>query len=358
MKRILWALLLALLATALCCGKAGALTAGAVSAVSEKAAAAQENLVVELTVEVPTAAASPVPTPVPTPEPTEAVAPVAEPTATPVPTPFSIIWLPDTQQLSYRNPERLEQIGHWIAEHMEEQNAVCVVHTGDIVDNGYKEWQWENFDCALQAFSDRIPFVPVAGNHDIGVKLQEYDAYVQRDFLNVFPEEQKYAGGKMLYHILEAGNERILLLGIGWSAGQSEEELEWIDGVLRRYADLPCILITHGYVNDQKRILPSHRYLETKVVAKYPNIRLVLSGHSREYYTMTFSYDDDGDGIRERSVTAMMLNRQGKSYCFRVLTFDPLARTIDVKTYSPDPEQTVEENSQFGPIDFRVENAF
>lgn len=143
------------------------------------------------------------------------------PSPTSVPTPFSFVWLPDTQQLAYHTPEALEAADAWIAAHIESENIVAVLHTGDLVDNGYKQWQWDNLALALDQFRDRLPYFPVAGNHDLGVKLQEYDAYLTQDFLNAFPEEQKFAGGKALYETLDAGGLRLLLLGVGWGA---EEE--------------------------------------------------------------------------------------------------------------------------------------
>lgn len=361
MKRVflLSGLLLGLICLPLACAVPAQSAVQSPSAISEPTeAAAMQETALTLTMApidaaqtafVPTAP----PTPSPTPEPTNTPSP--EPTDTPAPTPFSIVWLPDTQQLSYHSPERLKLLGERIQDVLASENVVCVVHTGDIVDNGFKDWQWDNFDLALQAFSDSVPFVPVAGNHDIGVNLGSYKAYVQRPFLDAFSDEQKFEGGKMLCSVLEAGGERILLLGVGWGAGKTTEELAWIDDVMTAYGDLPCILLTHGYLTSQKRILPSCRYLETNIAAKYPNVRLVLSGHSRDYYAMTSVY---GEGDSERTVNALMLNKQGAAYCFRVLTFDPILRSISVKTHALDPNYRVTEVPDLGPIDCVLENAY
>lgn len=50
--------------------------------------------------------------------------------------------------------------------------------------------------------------------------------------------------------------------------------------------------------------------------------------------TTEFRYDDDGDGTPDRAVHVLMLNRQSGAYQYRILTFDPLSRAIEVKTYS------------------------
>ncbi len=356
MKRMLAGLLLCLL---LGCSAAATETPEAPVETLPPTSAPQQ-IEVSAPTAAPTAVPSPVPTPTatPSPSPTPTPTPTPTPSPTPEPTPFSVIWLPDTQQLAYKDPDRLAQIGAWIAAHRAEENAVLVVHTGDIVDNGFKDWEWDNFDLALSQFRDDLPFFPVAGNHDIGVNLQKYTAYVRRGFLDRFPDEQKFQGGEMLYDVLDAGGQKVLLLGIGWDKGKKTDEKRWLDEVMARYGELPCILITHGYLTDQKRILPSCRYLETNVVAKYPNVRLVLSGHSREYYSQAFEYDDDGDGTPDRTVHAMMLNKQGKAYCFRVLTFDPMTHAVQVRTVSPDPDTAVTENKDLGAIDFTIENAY
>ena len=318
----------------------------------------------ELTIAVEVAIPSPTPTSVPTPAPTAvptpspAPTPVPTETPTPAPTPFTVVWLPDTQQLAYFHPDMLETIGTWIADRIESNAIACVLHTGDIVDNGYKEWEWENFDRCLNRFSDLVPFVPVAGNHDIGVRTANYSGYLKRGFLDAFPNDQKFEGGKMLYTVLEAGGERFLLLGIGWDCGKTKPEKEWIDDVMTRYADLPCIFFTHGYLTNQKRILPSCRYLEQTVTSKYPNVFLVLSGHSRDYYSEAFSYDDDQDGTADRIVHAMMLNKQGADYCFRLLTFDPVTHSVEVQTIALGEETILQEDASLGPINFTIEHAY
>lgn len=298
----------------------------------------------------------PTPTPVPTPAPTSTPSPTPAPT--PVPTPFSIVWIPDTQKDSYSHPERLSALGLWIKDHIDSDHIVAVLHTGDIVDNGFKEWEWENFDCCLQEFRDRIPFFPVAGNHDLGVKLLDYRGYLNQGFLSAFPENQKYEGGKMLYMVLDAGGAKILLLGIGWGMGQTPEELEWIDNVMNGHRDLPCIVVTHVYRKEPDRILEAGEHIESNIIAQYSNIRIVLCGHVREpFFTAEHEYDDDGDGSPDRTVYTLELNGQDTYSLYRVLTFDPISRSISAKTYRLGSDVPIPDGT-FGPADFVLENMF
>ena len=104
-------------------------------------------------------------------------------------------------------------------------------------------------------------------------------------------------------------------------------------------------------------VFPNSRYLENNIIAPHPNVRLVLCGHSRDSSMAAMTYDDDGDGEADRTVHMMMLNRQGKSYAYRVLTFDPLARSIDVKTYAIGKSEPLEKDEHY-PLSFTLENAF
>ena len=232
-----------------------------------------------------------------------------------------------------------------------------VVHTGDVVDNGFKDWEWENFDLCLNAFADDLPFYPVAGNHDIGVKVQKYDPYLARPFLEKLPEGQTYEGGKMYYVLLREGGIELLLLCVGWDCGKAAEEREWIEEVFQQFPDTPCILVTHAFLKPDGTVFPKSQYLVNYIVAPHPTVRLVLCGHSRDSSKATVGYDDDGDGEPDRTVTMLMLNRQGKQFAYRVLTVDPLARSIDVKTYAIGKSEPLDKDENW-PLTFTIENAF
>lgn len=62
-------------------------------------------------------------------------------TPSPAPTPFSLVLMGDTQGLSYSYPEALEATGAYIAQRIESESIAAVLHAGDLVDNGFKDWQ-------------------------------------------------------------------------------------------------------------------------------------------------------------------------------------------------------------------------
>lgn len=296
----------------------------------------------------PTAPATPTATPLSTPS------PVPTPSPAPVPTPFALVWVPDTQHFAYYHPESFITLADWITEHRESENILGVIHPGDLVDNGFKQWQWDNFYPFLEHLDPTLFFFSVAGNHDIGTKAQSFSAYLKQPFLDAYPDEQKYQGGKMLYQVLSAGDSNILLLGVGWELWNDRTALKWIDQVLADHAGMPCILVVHGF------LLYETRYYDAveRMVAKRPAIKLVICGHMDGYYTRVFDYDDDQDGTAERHVTAMMLNMQrAQDYAFRLLVFDPVTHSVNVRTLKLDGSPAPDLEGR-GPISFCIENAY
>lgn len=264
-----------------------------------------------------------------TPPPSSSPAPTDTPS--PAPTPFSLVLMGDTQGLSYSYPEALEATGAYIAQRIESESIAAVLHAGDLVDNGFKDWQWDNFYLALNQFEGKVPFYPVAGNHDLGTSAQSFTAFLDQGLYDFLPEEQLFEGGKLFYDILEAGGCRFLLLGMGWMANRLPGAEQWLDTVMDAYKDLPCILLLHAYISRQLTV-PANHYNRVHLVSRYPNIRLVLCGHNRACGIVTEYFDDDGDGTAERPVTAVMLDYQEMAGVSPLLFlhFDPLSHEIRI----------------------------
>ena len=283
------------------------------------------------------------------------------PSPSPQPSPFSFVWMTDTQALSYHVPDALDSMGDWISAKIETENIIGVFHTGDIVDNGFKSWEWDNFDLALQKFRGKIPFYPVAGNHDIGVRAQNYEGYTHCDFLNDFPPERKFGDGAVFYDLFSAGGTDFIVLGVGFDATrQFEGAFDWIDAVLQAHRDRVGIVLFHRYMDGKGETFKKSRENQERIVAANPNVRLVLCGHSSGVSTRYESYDDDGDGTAERRVCAMMFNLKGSaSYGFlRLLRFDPLSRSIEIVTYSPYRDCYHVNRKTGESLDFTVEKGF
>lgn len=276
----------------------------------------------------PVQSATPAPTPIPTPSPT------------PIPTPFSIVWMTDTQAMSCFSPEALDSMGCYIRDNLERENILCVFHTGDLVDNGFRPYQWDNFNLALEKFRGMVPFYPVAGNHDIGVRRHSYDGYLHCDFLNDLPADKCFADGLIYYDLFSAGGADFIVLGVGYNTTRRfPGAYDWINDALAAHRDRVGIVLIHRYIDGRGRLYKSSYLDQDELLAKNPNVRLVLCGHNRGDSLRTDEFDDDGDGTPDRTVYSLMYNPQGdkkEGYGYlRLLRFDPAVRSIETYTYSP-----------------------
>lgn len=72
---------------------------------------------------------------------------------------FTLVLLPDTQQLSRVYPEYFNSQTKWIADHQAELNIRYVLHLGDITDNN-NELQWGRAKEALGTLDERCALRP------------------------------------------------------------------------------------------------------------------------------------------------------------------------------------------------------
>lgn len=280
-------------------------------------------------------------------------------TAEPEPTPFSIAWLSDTQAMAYGgDPRPLKKMGEWIADEKEERNILFVVQTGDAVENGFSDWQWKNFDACYDAFKDTVPYIAIAGNHEISIRRHDYAAYLARPNVRDIPHDNTFERGRAVYATFEAGGTKFILLGAGWeSEGLAAN---WMNEVLRAHPDYVAILLFHGYLQGSGRFTIPGKQMFEEVVKTNPNVRLVLCGHVNGVDVRYDELDDDGDGVSDRCVTAMMYNYQSAEQdCgqLRLLTFNPADRSMTVLTYSPFTKRMYRDY-HFSSAEFTIDNAF
>lgn len=273
---------------------------------------------------------------------------------------FSIIWLADTQTIAYhQDNDVFEAMGSWIMSHQEALNVRYIVQTGDLVDYGFHQRQWNSFDTLSRHFFGKIPYLPIAGNHDLGSGWDDYTAYLERPFVQAIPTERKFKNGQAAYATFRAGGLDFLLVGEGWNAGLAADA--WVSDVLAAHRNSVAILLFHSYINNCGELDCERATQHDIIVQKHPNVRLALSGHHRGTGYQSEAFDDDGDGVADRTVNAMLYNYQGytkiESGQLRVLTFDTQTRSIHVATYSPYSGKYYRD-SYFREFEFDLKDAF
>ncbi len=278
-------------------------------------------------------------------------------TPEPQPEAFTMIWLTDTQSLVYGRPDYLIRVGKWIGSRKDRDHLVCVLHTGDAVENGLNPAQWDVIRTAREQFSD-IPLFMVAGNHDVGRHLLDYTGFLMQEDVRRISESNRYEGGKALCMPVSAGGRNLLLLGAGW--GAESESAEWMGEILDRYPDHTAILLFHSFIKPGGYSQKQAKALLPTLVRDHPNVRMILCGHLKGSALRTERYDDDGDGIPEREVNILLYNFQDEykdAGQVRILRFDPASGNVKVTTYSPVTGRYYRDMTTH-TTSFTLENAF
>ena len=298
--------------------------------------------------EAMTASATPTPSPTPvqpqptaklniaalpvTPSPT--VPPTPSPSPTPEPTPFTLVWMSDTQNISRHNPEVFNCMRDWILDNREKENIQFVAHTGDVVD-GMSPTMWENAATALVPILEAIPGMVVSGNHDIAKSGSQW-YFTQQPYAKLVQKKgQIYGNGEAAYVTFRACDTDFLVFGIGYDVIC----FDWMNQIMAKYPDHVAIVVMHRGLQETGAYSREAKAIYKYAMPQNHNLRLILCGHQRGTLMRTDSFDDDGDGKAERSVTTMMFNYQDdrtKGLGFmRLLRFNPLDHSIEVLTYSP-----------------------
>ncbi len=272
---------------------------------------------------------------------------------------FSIVWLSDTQTMSYqRYPGRLQQMGEWIASQRVKRNIRYVVQTGDAVENGFSDWQWAEFDTCYNEFKEKLPFFAVAGNHDIDNQRSDYTTFLEREYITNLPAEHAFEDGRAAYATVSAGGMKILLMGAGWDS--EVNAIPWMNEVLQRHAEYTAILLFHSYIKQDGQFTVTGKQIFEQVVKPNPNVRLVLCGHIHGTGYRMDQLDDTEDGLPDRDVHALLYNYQDWTVDtgqLRVLTLDPVKHDLTVMTYAP-PVERYYRDSHFATVEFTIEDAF
>lgn len=116
-----------------------------------------------------------------------------------------------------------------------------------------------------------------------------------------------------------------------------------MNDVLIQYPDRKAIILLHRYTNVKEKdgtyLDYAGKVLKEQVVKKNSNVIAVLNGHYHGSSFETTAFDDDGDGIKERTVYQICTDYQsafegGEEY-IKFLYFDLENNKIYMNSYSP-----------------------
>jgi hypothetical protein len=262
---------------------------------------------------------------------------------------FTIVALPDTQFYSSDYPWIFENQTEWIVQNENALNIVFVTHLGDIVNDYWEDYEWQNADNAMSILDNKVPYGILPGNHDIASYLiaLEYDNY--------FPSSRyqgySYWGGSYdskvspspslspnmnNYQLFSAGGMDFIALSLMYDP--PADVLSWADNVLNKYSNRRAIISTHVYLDtDGNREYEAGPGIWNFLVVPHKNVFLVLCGH--EVDSTGIGEAERIDNLDHRTVYQLLsdyqgLDNGGDGY-LRIMEFAPSQNTIYVRTYSP-----------------------
>lgn len=233
-------------------------------------------------------------------------------------------------------------IHDWLIANRSRMNIQYLFHDGDIIDDEPIESEWINADNAYKKLDEtNFPYGILAGNHDVGHLSGDYSK-----FCEYFGEDRysgnpwyggSYENNRGHYDLITVDGIDFIMIYTGWGIG--DDEIQWMNDVLKQYSDRIAILNFHEYLLASGGLGEEPQRVYNEVVAVNPNVRMVLSGHYHNAQTVVSQFDDDGDGVKERSVYQMLFDYQGLTDggmgYIRLMHFDCDSGKIIVKTYSP-----------------------
>jgi len=253
---------------------------------------------------------------------------------------YTIAWLTDTQHYSKRFPDTYLTMTEFIADNAERMNLEYIAHTGDLVHDFDDETQWLLADKAMKSI-DALPNGVLAGNHDMDNEGEAalYEKYFGEHRYN----SRGWYGGSFEnnmghYDLVNAGGTRYIFVYLSFEP--TEDAIKWANKVFAEHRDRVGVLAVHEYFDTDSTLTEEGQKLFDKVVAKNPNIYMVLCGHRYTVNCIEAAFDDDGDGTPERTVYQMIANYQaagdmgGDGY-MRFMQVDEAEDVIRMYTYSP-----------------------
>lgn len=276
---------------------------------------------------------------------------------------FSLVLLPDTQYYSAKHPEIFLSQTRWIVERAKQDDIAAVIGLGDVVDNGNSLPQWQRAVSALSLLPEaRIPYFLAIGNHDYGPEsgadpqqprsATNFNRFLgptfYRDDLG-YGQPMQPGSNENFFGTIKAGGRDLLIMVLEFTPRQAA--LDWAAHVIGAHPGHDVVIVTHAYVNsDSTRITRCARYNKygyglprdndgeevwDKLVSRYPNIRLVVSGHVPEIgVARRFGVGPNGNLVNE-VLSDFQNEPNGGNGWLRIMKVQPALNRVDVTTYSP-----------------------
>ena len=270
---------------------------------------------------------------------------------------YSFAVVGDTQIIARNYSSEFTKIYDWILANKVSKKIGYVFGLGDITDgNSSGEWSLAQTHI-LNKLTGTIPYSVVRGNHD-GVanfnNVFAVDAYMNQ--FDGFYAENDVTNS---YRFFDIEGTKYLLFTLDYGANDSV--LNWAGEIIKQNPDRKVIITTHAYLYrdgttlGQNDVCPpattggsnNGDHMWDKLVSKYENIFLVMSGHDPCADVVV----TQSEGINGNIVTQILTDHQGvdtsKPTGMVTMLYFKADGSVEVETYSTIQESFYKETNQF-----------
>lgn len=223
-------------------------------------------------------------------------------------------------------PERVDTLYQWIADNVTGKKIEYVIGLGDITDDD-TDIEWSNAANSISKLDGLVPYSLVRGNHD--TSEQFYKTFGNATYMDQMDGFYKPNNINSSYDARRIGQTDYLFLTLDY--GADDAELAWAASIIEAHPTHRVIISTHCYLNGDGRTLGSLQDINgyepkdssdidfnidrdynhgeemwDKLISRYGNIELVLSGHVSASNVVT----NQRKGIHGNVVTEMLIDTQ------------------------------------------------
>ena len=285
---------------------------------------------------------------------------------------YSFCVVGDTQVVTQNYPDKLANIYDWIIENKDEKKIEFVFGMGDITNKNTDE-EWAVAKEQIFKLNGVVPYSIIRGNHDSSEKINQY--FAKLDYMNQFDGFYDRYKIDNSWRTFSVGNTDYLLITLDF--GPSDRLLDWAAEIIEAHPDHKVIITTHCYLFrdgttlDSGDVAPPNKsgandgarnngdQMWDKLVSKYENIFLVLSGHDPcENIIATQTKGDHGNTVTQMLVDPQGVDSaEGATGMVAMLYFSEDGKTLTVEQYSTVHDKYYMNTSQFTlplPEDFHT----
>ncbi len=287
------------------------------------------------------------------------------------PSDYAFVIIPDQQVMTYYYPETLTNMYEWIADQIEPENVQMILNLGDMTETNSIS-DWTRAKAAYDIIAGKAPFMFVPGNHDYegggGNQSSSRDSANMNTYfpLSMFREMETYGGSyseamgladdsSNTWQTLEVNGNKYLLVALEF--GPRDSVLAWAGDVIAAHPDHQTIVFTHGYLGAEGEHLDGtisgsptkYNFVHSdtdpandgdgvwdKLISKYENIVMVLSGHIGVDNVVTNTrIGDNGNEVKEFLIDGQSLDMDLEGLgLVAMMNFSNGGQTVEFTYYS------------------------